>query len=736
MRSLLPGRALLAIVCCVGCGGDAARPDRVLPAEAPEQVRAEFRAICDGVSAGDNPYYGVAALDKYEAWVAQKIEEPRPRALALGRLGSELLRFGRSDEAAERLDEALAIAAQARLDQELVLDLLRRAALAHLRRGEQSNCVAHHGPASCILPLGADAVHTDRAGSEAALERYLAYLQLDPGDPTVIWLANLASMTLDRFPEAIPVGWRVDPESLSPKVPFARFIERAAERGVHINQPSGGAVLDDFDGDGDLDVVTSSIDPCVPLSLLRNDGQGRFTDGTPGSGLEYQLGGLNLIHADYDNDGDLDLYVLRGGWFGADGKVRNSLLRNDGSGRFEDVTRVLGLAEPAFPTQTAAWGDYDNDGDLDLYVGNESAEDLYAGGLGELDAHPSQLFRNDGPNGFVDVARGSGVANDRLAKGVAWGDYDNDGDLDLYVSNIGRNRLYRNDFPRGFVDLAEPAGVVKPAGRSFATWFFDANNDGWQDLFVADYSATNEQIAAYLLGLDLMDEGRPRLYLNTRDGRFEDASEAMGFVEPMLPMGANFGDFDNDGWLDIYLGTGAPSFESLQPNKMYRNVEGSHFDDVTYAGGFGHLQKGHGVAFGDIDGDGDQDLFEQMGGAYPGDAYPSALYVNPGFENAWITLELEGRRSNRSAIGSRVMVQVRMDTGESREIHRTVGSGGSFGGSSLRLEIGLGRARAVERVEVDWVGGGGREAFTDLELRGSYRLVEDQGPASSRNSHP
>jgi hypothetical protein len=112
------------------------------------------------------------------------------------------------------------------------------------------------------------------------------------------------------------------------------------------------------------------------------------------------------------------------------------------------------------------------------------------------------------------------------------------------------------------------------------------------------------------------------------------------------------------------------------------------------------------------------------------------LYVNPGFEHAWITLELEGRRSNRSAIGSRVMVQVRMDTGESREIHRTVGSGGSFGGSSLKLEIGLGRARAVERVEVVWAGGGAREAFTNLELRESYRLVEDRGPIPSRNSRP
>ncbi len=202
----------------------------------------------------------------------------------------------------------------------------------------------------------------------------------------------------------------------------------------------------------------------------------------------------------------------------------------------------------------------------------------------------------------------------------------------------------------------------------------------------------------------------------------------MGLTEPVLPMGANFGDLDNDGWLDFYLGTGTPSFESLFPNRMYRNAAGERFEDVTYAGGFGHLQKGHGVAFADVDGDGDQDVIEQIGGAYPGDAYPSVLFENPGFGHAWLALELQGKRCNRSAIGSRIVVTL-PDAAGTRTVHRTVGSGGSFGGSSLVAEIGLGPATAIEQVEVVWQGSGRRQVFTDLEPGVRYRLVEGQKQA-------
>ncbi len=166
-------------------------------------------------------------------------------------------------------------------------------------------------------------------------------------------------------------------------------------------------------------------------------------------------------------------------------------------------------------------------------------------------------------------------------------------------------------------------------------------------------------------------------------------------------MGSNFGDLDNDGWLDFYLGTGAPDFSTVVPNRMFRNVNGTHFEEVTSAGNFGHIQKGHGVAFGDIDHDGDQDLYAVLGGAYEGDVFTNILYENPGFENNWITIELQGKESNHSAIGSRI--EIELDNG--RKIYRTVSSGGSFGASTLQQEIGLGSTQLIEKMSVHWING-------------------------------
>ena len=213
-----------------------------------------------------------------------------------------------------------------------------------------------------------------------------------------------------------------------------------------------------------------------------------------------QLGGLNCIGGDYDNDGDVDLLVLRGAWLFDDGQIRNSLLRNNGDAGargFTDVTREAGLAEPARPTQAAVWGDFDNDGDLDLFVGNESR--LETGP--PVGNFPSQLFDNNGDGTFTDIAASAGVTNNRYCKGVAGGDFDNDGDLDLYVSNLGVNRLYRNNGNGTFSDVARRAGVMEPDGRSFAPWFFDYDNDGWLDLWVGAYDAKVQDVAADYLGL-------------------------------------------------------------------------------------------------------------------------------------------------------------------------------------------------------------------------------------------
>ena len=359
--------------------------------------------------------------------------------------------------------------------------------------------------------------------------------------------------------------------------------------------------------------------------------------------------------------------------------------------------------------------------------------------------YPSQLFENLGGGKYRDVAAASGVENLRYSKGTVWGDYDNDGDLDLFVSNFGENRLYRNDGPPAqggtgwrFTDVAPELGLIEPVRESFATWFFDVENDGDLDLFVGDYRAQGAQVTASYFGVPA-PVGQPLLYLNTgKEGkeRFVEVSRERGIARPAMPMGANFGDLDNDGWLDVYLGTGEPDLASVMPNQMYRNQVRPVRRDFLFWRGFAHLQKGHGVAFGDVDNDGDQDLFHQLGGFYPADSFGNALFENPGNGNRWVTLRFVVQGGNTHAVGARVKLTVRSETGATRNLYRVVGIGGSFGSSSHQLEVGLGAASGSVRIEVDWPGKRrtgaaevlvSRDAFEGVELDRVYRIIKTSG---------
>ena len=262
-----------------------------------------------------------------------------------------------------------------------------------------------------------------------------------------------------------------------------------------------------------------------------------------------------------------------------------------------------------------------------------------------------QLYLNNGDGTFTEVGDNSGIHLEGMVKGATFGDYDNDGWPDLYVSILGGpNHLFRNlgtakgDKP-SFADVTAQAGVAEPL-VSFTTWFFDYNNDGWPDIFVTGYSASLPNIVREYIGQKEQAKGeRPRLYRNNKDGTFTDVSREVGLDKLLLTMGANFGDLDNDGCLDFYLGTGQPNLAYLIPNRMFRNDQGKAFQDVTTSGGFGHLQKGHAVAFGDIDNSGNQDVVEVMGGVYPSDKFWTALYKNPGHGNHWVKLNLGGGQS-------------------------------------------------------------------------------------------
>ena len=205
-----------------------------------------------------------------------------------------------------------------------------------------------------------------------------------------------------------------------------------------------------------------------------------------------------------------------------------------------------------------------------------------------------------------------------------------------------------------------------------------------------------------------------------------------GLYRVLLAMGSNFGDLDNDGFLDFYLGTGDPDLAAIIPNRMFRNDGGKRFQDVTTSGGFGNLQKGHGVSFGDINNDGEQDIYENMGGAVSSDLYHNVLYENPGHGNHWVTLKLEGVKSNRGAIGARVRVVVNSATGE-HSYYKTVSTGGSFGASPLRQEIGLGQAQSIARIEIFWPCTGKTQVIAGLAMDRFYKVREDQTQAQPWN---
>jgi FG-GAP-like repeat/ASPIC and UnbV len=640
---------------------------------------------------------------------------------------AELDRANETDAIA-RLDEAVAMLPRlvGRVPVEESREARFRLAVAWLRRGESQNCALRHNSESCILPIRGAGVHVEQEGSRQAMRHFLE-LAAETADDRAsslhlksVWLANIAAMTVGEYPGGVPEAFRIPPEVFASEAPFPRFENAAPELGLAAFNLFGSAIAEDFDGDGWIDLFTSTAHTSERARLYRNDRDGTFTDVSDAANLEGINGGLNAVQADYDNDGDADVVVLRGAWLRAAGRHPKSLLQNDGHGRFSDVTFAAGMGERYYPTQTANWADYDNDGDLDLYVGHE--ED----GRDVVDA-PCQLWRNEGNGTFTEVAAAAGVETHAFVKGVVWGDYDADRFPDLYVSvNGGPNRLYHNNHDGTFTDVARQAGVALPMD-SFPVWFWDYDNDGALDLYVAAYRGVTGAVAAvalsYFGGAPALELGR--LYKGDGRGGFRDVALELGLTRLHLAMGSNFGDLDNDGWLDFYLGTGYPDYEALQPNAMYRNDQGRRFQDVTWNGGFGHLQKGHAVAFADFDQDGDQDVFEQMGGTYAGDRASNVYYRNPGFGRHWIALQLEGTRSNRSAIGARLRVDV-VEGGSRRSIHRWVTSGGSFGASPLRQSIGLGAAATVERIEVYWPTSDTTQAFTAVVADRVYRVVEGE----------
>ena len=456
--------------------------------------------------------------------------------------------------------------------------------------------------------------------------------------------------------------------------------------------------------------ITAAV---VFLMVADADAQIAFTDITEEAGIALtEWLTESVAWGDYDNDGDEDLYLT------VDGP--NHLFRNDGGGRFTDVTDTAGVGNEGFSVGTA-FGDLDNDGDLDLYVVN------FSGGL-------DVLYRNDGPVGpggayrFTDITRNAGTNVERSSRGMAFVDYDRDGLLDIFVLAIGPNILYRNLGGLRFNNVAGSLGVDQD-DQGVGVVAADINDDGWPDLFTGNRSnefsnlflnrggafedvAVEAGITSRGLGMGVaafdadndldMDlywttwpEVGNALYENRRGVQFENVAVSSGTDDPLgWGISCNAGDVDLDGRLDFFVTNGFS--DSSGPNALFRNLGNNTFSDITDVIGGGAFD-GRGVAFADFDNDGDLDLVVTADMNEP-----NRLWRNDSpTGHHWLGLRLLGTRSNASAIGARVVVT----TSEGSYVQEVSGGAGRGSQNSLPLEFGLGTATVIEELTIRWPSG-------------------------------
>lgn len=714
------GIACLAGSCGESPGGPAGKPSASGPGQKMSAILAETNRKMDRK---ENLY----ASAKRVAFCDSVIANSQNRREQL------TTRFARAAMLLEYGDEGRAVADYEYLIQHASGDpegwkqIMSGLGLAYLRLAERNNCLDRHSPDACIMPIRGSGIHEDKTAARKAVQVYEALLDKDPNDLSSRWLLNIAYMTLGEYPAKVPPRWLIPKLDVPEPYNVKPFVDVAAELNISANDRAGGVIVDDFDNDGYLDIVTSAWDITDPMHYYHNNGDGAFSDRSVESGLSQLAGGLNITSADYNNDGFLDIFVLRGGWQGQGGfgELPNSLLRNNGDGTFTDVTVEAGLLS-FHPTQTATWNDFNRDGWLDVFIGNETAD--------PRNPHPCELYLNNKNGTFTNVAKPGVMHLTAFVKGVVSGDFDNDGWPDLFISTLNKRQvLLRNKGAAGnpvaFEMVAGLPDQGKQTSKTFPAGFFDFDNDGWLDVFMCDYDY--DQPLSYYAAKESLNPsdditGKLYLYRNNGNGAFSDVTKRMDINGIVFAMSANFGDIDNDGWLDLYLGTGNPNYRSLVPNKMFKNLGGKKFADVTVKARVGNLQKGHGIAFADLDNDGDQDIYAEMGGAFRGDAYHSAFYLNPDqSENNWIYLKLEGVQTNRAAIGAKATVKFR-ENGKSRSVYREVNTGASFGCSPLRREIGIGKAAVIDEISIFWPVSNTTQTIKNVQPNQLIKIKEGQ----------
>ncbi len=589
----------------------------------------------------------------------------------------------------------------------------------------------------------------ERAGRERSVPRQGQTPRLLALGLAVALLAVASAAWLLRPASSLPKPHLPAPEPAPPAGPFAfRDITPTTGIGfVHthggfgklyiVEAMTAGLALFDYDGDGNEDIYFLNgaplplgqrhVDPPPRNALYRGLGDGRFLEATNEAGLGDTRYALGVAVADYDNDGDLDVFVTN---FGPD-----ALFRNNGDGTFTEVTAQAGVADATGGDKIGAgacWLDMDGDGHLDLFSANyvKFSYDINPsrriGGISrapsplDFEPQPSNLYRNNGDGTFTDVSGPSGIgAHPGSGMGVTAFDYDDDGDTDIFVCNDVRgNFLFRNDGNGKFTEVALEAGVAYDAfGKANGSMGADAadyDNDGDLDLFMTDYQAE-----------------MPCLYHNLGRGLFEDVAIQSGVGAGCLQhvkWGAGFADFDNDGWRDLFVANGhiEPKIELIDPTTAYRapntvlrNLGDGTFRNVSDSAGEGleALASSRGLGLADLDHDGRIDVV-----ILNSEDKPTVLRNETLSPNHWLQIRLRGTHSNRDGIGARVRV-VAGQRAQIDEVHSGRAYQSHYG---LTLHFGLGSHRSAERIEVHWIGGQ-TDTFTHLPADQIVTLVEGTG---------
>lgn len=433
---------------------------------------------------------------------------------------------------------------------------------------------------------------------------------------------------------------------------FEDVTERAGV--IAPTDPNGyghGVAVADFNGDGLPDIYVISYE--ADNSLFMNNGDGSFTDRAREAGVHAgSAHDRGIAAADYDNDGDVDFFI-------ASGAGSNKLLYvNEGRGSFFDFAQGAGLRVSNFQGQGVSWGDYDNDGNLDLAL--PSFE------------HSSRLFRQHTGGTFTEATEQAGIVYSDNAVQSAFFDFDLDGDLDLMISRGAGspNRFFVNHGNGAFVDEATERNIADPDPHGQGLAVADYDGDGDLDVYLSNANGPN------------------RLYRND-GGRFAEVGRAAGVDDPSRSLGCMFADFDNDGWPDLYVG-------NFGRNRIYHNNGDGTFKEVSAGSGADVVSRAYGTSVLDYDADGRMDIYFSSSGE------PSHLLRNLGPANHWLKISLTGKRSNRNGIGSRIV----LTSGGRRQLQQLLaGSSMVSGGNDLMFHFGLGAATRADKIEVYWPSG-------------------------------